>query len=70
MKNLHSFQELSGDDKTLDLCSSFVDLVNLGISHQLFHRVLTVVSITPEHLNRITGRLVRDVRSIALKVCF
>ena len=46
---------LSGDDHPLDLSGSLVDLVNLGVSHQFLHRVLSVESVPTEYLHSVSG---------------
>ena len=58
---------MSGDDNTLDLGGSFVDLVNLGISEELLDWVLGVETVTTEDLNSISSNLVGSVTSEARK---
>ena len=48
---------LPGDDNPLNLCGSFVDLVDLGVSHQLLRGVLSVEPVPTEDLNRVGCRL-------------
>ena len=48
---------LPGDDDTLDLGRALVDLVNLGVSHQLLYRVFTVEPVAAKHLHSVRCRL-------------
>ena len=48
---------LPGDDNPLNLCGSLVDLVDLGVSHQLLSGVLSVEPVSTEDLNRVGSRL-------------
>ena len=47
------------DDDTLDLSSALVDLIDLGVSHQLLNGVVAVESITTENLEN-ENRCVND----------
>ena len=47
------------DDDSLDLSCSLVDLINLGVPHQLLNRVLSVEAIASKHLDSISGGLLR-----------
>ena len=46
---------LSADDEFLNLVSSLVDLEDFGIPHQFLDRVVLVVAISAEHLDRVAG---------------
>ena len=46
---------LSSDHHTLDLASTLVNLEDLGVSHQLLHRVLAVEAGTTENLDGLSG---------------
>ena len=54
---------LASDDEFLDLRGSLVDLENLGVAHQLLHRVLAVEPVSTKNLNRVSSRLVSRVAS-------
>jgi hypothetical protein len=54
-------QQFIGDDQALDLVGAFIDLVQLGIAHVLFHRVILHVPIATEHLHRIRRDLHRGI---------
>ena len=58
---------LSGNDYPLDLSGSLVDLVNLGISHQFLHRVLSVESVPTEYLHSVSGGLIGNISGETLK---
>lgn len=46
------------DDQALDLGSSFVDLVDLGVSHQLLDGVITVEAIATKDLGSTNKRII------------
>lgn len=48
--HLAACQVLPGNDEALDLGGSFINLVNLGITHQLLNGVLGVETIASKHL--------------------
>lgn len=37
---LTPFENLFGNDESLDLARALVDLINLGVSHELFYGIL------------------------------
>ena len=43
--------EFSGDNDTLDLGSSFIDLINFGISHEFLDRILAIETVSTENLD-------------------
>lgn len=47
-------EPLPGHNESLDLGGALVDLVNLGIPHQLLRRVLRVVAVTTKYLQEKT----------------
>ena len=49
------------DDHALDLRGALVDLEDLGVAHQLLHRVLGVEAVAAKDLNSVRGALVGDV---------
>merc|ERR1711971_961277 len=57
---------LPANDDPLDLSCSLVNLVNLGVPHQLLNWVLSVEAISSEHLDGISGTLVSHVSGKAL----
>ena len=57
----------SGNDHPLDLSSSLVDLVNLGISHQFLHWVLGVESVATEYLDSVSSGFIRNISGETLK---
>ena len=50
-------QPLPGDDDSLDLGGTLVDLVDLGVPHQLLHGVVAIETIASKDLHSIGGRL-------------
>ncbi len=56
-----TLQQLPGNHDPLDFIGSFIDLSNLGIPKQSFHRIFPGVAITAEHLDRFDGRLHRRI---------
>lgn len=40
-----------GDNNALDLGSSFINLINLGISHEFFDGILGIETIATKNLN-------------------
>ena len=53
-------QPFPGNDDPLDLSCPLINLVNLGVPHQLLHRVLGVESISSENLDSIRCTLKID----------
>ena len=51
---LGEVEPLPADDDALDLRRAFVDLVDLGIAHQLLHRVLRVETAAPNEIHTHT----------------
>lgn len=60
---LCSSQMFSRDDDTLNLSSSFINLENFSITHQLFNRIFSIKSISTKYLNCIRCRLVSNIAS-------
>ena len=63
---LSNAQPLPGDDDPLDLSGALVDLVDLGISHQLLHGVFGVETIATKNLNSVSGRLKKITMTFAI----
>src|SRR6266545_3603447 len=61
-------QEFSGDHEALDLGGALVDLVQLGVPHQLLDRVLLHVPVATEDLDGVRRDLHADVGGEALGV--
>ena len=57
----------SGNDHPLNLSSSLVDLVNLGISHQFLHWVLGIEAVPTEYLYSVSGGLIGNISGETLK---
>ena len=64
---LGNIHPLPRDNDSLDLRSSLVDLVNLGISHQFLHWVLGIESVPTEYLYSVSGGLISNVSGETLK---
>src|SRR6266852_8937085 len=60
-----SFEQLARDHQPLDLIGSLVDLNQLCISHELFHRELLNVPISAIDLDRVGGHSHRHIRGEA-----
>ncbi|GMT32173.1 hypothetical protein PFISCL1PPCAC_23470, partial [Pristionchus fissidentatus] len=58
--------QLTSNHHSLDLTGSLIDLVDLGVSHQLLHRVFAVEAVSSEDLDGVGGCLVGLVGSEAL----
>jgi hypothetical protein len=43
---------VAGNDQLLDLTCPLIDLIDLGIAHELLHRILSVESSATEDLKR------------------
>ena len=51
----------AADDEFLNLNSTFVNLENFGVTHQLFDRVITIESIATENLDSISSSLIGGI---------
>src|SRR6266536_6362156 len=62
-KSVGSFlrQDVARDHQPLNLAGSFVDLQDLRVAHQLFHRILLDVPVAAEHLDGVDRGLHRRV---------
>src|SRR6266498_5838168 len=61
-------QEFSGDHEALDLRGALVDLVQLGVPHQLLDRVLLHVAVAAENLDGVGRDLHADVGREPLRI--
>src|SRR5882724_11955116 len=61
-------EQLASDYEPLDLGGALVDLVQLGVAHQLLDRVFLHVPIAAEDLHRVGRDLHAGVRREALRV--
>ena len=50
-----SEKDLFGNDQTLNLTGSLIDLEDLGVSHQFLYGILLIESVATEDLDRIDG---------------
>ena len=62
-------QQFTTDDQTLDLAGALVDLVDLGIAHQLLNRVLAVEAGSTEYLDGI-GSAVAGKKEVSVSLLF
>lgn len=59
--HLELFEDVRGNDGSLNLIGSFVDLQDFGITHHLFYGIFFHVAISTEDLDGIGGNLHRHV---------
>jgi hypothetical protein len=56
---LDALEQLAGDHHPLDLGGALVDLVDLGVAHQLLRRELRVVAVAAKNLKKNVEKILK-----------